>query len=276
MAKSKFFRVATEGATTDGRKIDRTWIEQMAANYNPAKFGARVNMEHIKGVLPDGPFKAYGDVIAVEARKVEDNKMALFAQIDPTSDLIAMNKTRQKVFTSIEVDPSFAGTGQAYLVALAVTDNPASLGCEMLQFSSTAGTGNPLASRKQNPENLFTAAEEFKLELEEESTNTNGEGLFSKVKNLLNFKGKQDESRFSDIGQAVEALAESQRDVLQEHASMSTSIKGLRDRLDLAIAAQDSAVSDFNGLKTQLGKTDANFNQRPPAQGGGSVVLTDC
>lgn len=276
MAKSKFFRVATEGATTDGRKIDRTWIEQMAANYNPAKFGARVNMEHIKGVLPDGPFKAYGDVIAVEARKVEDNKMALFAQIDPTSDLVAMNKTRQKVFTSIEVDPSFAGTGQAYLVGLAVTDNPASLGCEMLQFSSTAGTGNPLAARKQNPENLFTAAEEFTLELEEESTNTNGEGLFSKVKNLLNFKGKQDEGRFSDIGQAVEALAESQRDVLQEHAAMSTSIKGLSDRLNLAISAQDDAASEFNGLKTQLGKTDANFNQRPPAQGGGSVVLTDC
>lgn len=33
--KSKWFRVAVEGATTDGRKIQRSWIEQMAKNYSP-------------------------------------------------------------------------------------------------------------------------------------------------------------------------------------------------------------------------------------------------
>ena len=34
---SKFFRVATEGATTDGREIQRSWIEQMAKNFNREK-----------------------------------------------------------------------------------------------------------------------------------------------------------------------------------------------------------------------------------------------
>ena len=34
---SKWFVVATEGATTDGRVINRTWIEQMAANYHTPK-----------------------------------------------------------------------------------------------------------------------------------------------------------------------------------------------------------------------------------------------
>ena len=34
---SKFFRVATEGATTDGRTIQRSWIEQAARNYNTKK-----------------------------------------------------------------------------------------------------------------------------------------------------------------------------------------------------------------------------------------------
>nr|WP_262983677.1 GPO family capsid scaffolding protein [Halomonas elongata] len=42
------FRVATEGATTDGREIKREWIEQMAANYDPAKYGARIWMEHMR------------------------------------------------------------------------------------------------------------------------------------------------------------------------------------------------------------------------------------
>ncbi|RBL66398.1 phage capsid protein, partial [Pseudomonas sp. MWU13-2625] len=127
-SKAKKFRVATEGATTDGRNIERSWIEQMAANYNPKKYGARVNLEHFKGLLPDGPFKRYGDVLALTAEKVEDGKLALFAVIDPTDDLVALNKARQKVYTSIEVDPNFSDTGEAYLVGLAVTDDPASLG----------------------------------------------------------------------------------------------------------------------------------------------------
>ena len=36
--KSKLFRVATEGATTDGRVIQKDWITQMAANFDPTAF----------------------------------------------------------------------------------------------------------------------------------------------------------------------------------------------------------------------------------------------
>lgn len=53
MKKSKKFRVATEGATVDGRTIQREWITQMADSYNPAKYRVTVNLEHIRGVLPD-------------------------------------------------------------------------------------------------------------------------------------------------------------------------------------------------------------------------------
>ena len=53
--KSKFFRVALEGATTDGRKIERSWIQQMAKNFDPQKYGARIWMEHIRGTLADSP-----------------------------------------------------------------------------------------------------------------------------------------------------------------------------------------------------------------------------
>ncbi|MDT1832606.1 GPO family capsid scaffolding protein, partial [Acinetobacter baumannii] len=34
MKKSKFFRVAVAGSTTDGRVIEATWIQQMAKNYS--------------------------------------------------------------------------------------------------------------------------------------------------------------------------------------------------------------------------------------------------
>lgn len=166
--KSKWFRVATEGATTDGRAIQRVWIEQMAKNFNPAKYGARVWIEHMRGLLPDSAFAAQGDVLAVKAEQVEDGKLALFAQIKPLESLVAMNKAGQKLYTSIEVDPNFADTGEAYLVGLAVTDTPASLGTELLTFAQQNPEANPLAGRKTSKDTLFSAATEFTLELEAE------------------------------------------------------------------------------------------------------------
>lgn len=117
--KSKFFRVATEGATTDGRSISREQIQQMADNYNVKTYGARVWVEHLRSLLPDGPFKAYGDVLALKAEEVDTDagkRLALFAQIEPTPALVAMNKDRQKIYTSIELADKFADISSAYLV----------------------------------------------------------------------------------------------------------------------------------------------------------------
>lgn len=140
---SKWFRVAVEGATTDGRNIEREWIQQMAAQYNTALYGARVNCEHIRGYAPlsdTNPFGAYGDVTALKAEQVVDGplkgKLALYAQITPTQALLDLQKSRQKLYTSIEINFSFADTKQAYLIGLAVTDSPASLGTEMLAFAA--------------------------------------------------------------------------------------------------------------------------------------------
>ena len=63
---SKFFRVAVEGATSDGRVIDRAMLEQIAASYDPNVYGARVNIEHMRGYSPNSDFRAYGDVTAVK------------------------------------------------------------------------------------------------------------------------------------------------------------------------------------------------------------------
>lgn len=58
-----------------------------------------------------------------------------------------MVKAGQKVYTSMEIRPNFANSGKCYLVGLAVTDDPASLGTEYLEFCSRA-TQNPLAGKK--------------------------------------------------------------------------------------------------------------------------------
>ena len=165
--KSKFFRVATEGATTDGREITRTDIEQMAKSYDPAKYAARVWLEHYRGLVPGGSFDALGDVTAIESREVEGGKLALFAQIEPLPKLIEMNKAKQKLYSSVEIHPRLGDTGGAYLFGLGVTDSPASLGTEVLKFSQTA-TASPFADRKADKSTLYAASQEFTLELEPE------------------------------------------------------------------------------------------------------------
>jgi len=158
---SKWFRVATEGATVDGRKISADHLRQMAKNFDPIKvYGARVWLEHLRGTLPDSMFKALGDVTAVKAEE-QDGKLRLFAQIDPTPELLEINKKRQKIYTSIEINPSFADTGEAYMVGLAVTDSPASLGTDALQFA----VGNRRPDDLKN--HLFSAAEETAIEFAE-------------------------------------------------------------------------------------------------------------
>jgi hypothetical protein len=276
--KSKFFRVATEGATTDGRNIARNWIEQMAKNFDPKKYGARVWMEHIRGVLPDSPFRAYGDVVALEAREVEDKKFGLFAQIEPTPDLVSMTKNRQKIYTSIEIAEKFADTGEAYMVGLAVTDSPASLGTEVLAFAAQNPEANPFSSRKTSPGNLFSAAVEATLEFVEDEQAEEGK-LSKKVKELLGkFTAKKtgDDARFADVTQAVEGLAGAVEELLGEVAELDKKFAA-GSEVDTLKKQQTDLQSAFNTLKDQLDKEDGKQPTRPAATGGkGNAALTDC
>lgn len=56
----KKFRVAVSGATVDGREIQPQHLRDAAASYNPAVYGARVNVEHYLSMLPDSNFGAMG------------------------------------------------------------------------------------------------------------------------------------------------------------------------------------------------------------------------
>lgn len=271
---SHWFRIATEGATTDGRSISRKWIEQMARNFNPAKYGARVWMEHMRGVFHDGPFAALGDVTAVKTEEVEDGKIALFAQLDPTDRLKQINSKRQKVYTSIEVDPEFADTGEAYLVGLAVTDSPASLGTEMLQFSANQGEQSPLASRKQKPGNVFTAAIETELDFSEDQQSAPTPGMLETIKTLFKKHSVKSDKGFADfradLEQTLELFVEKHQ-ALEDDLNSRPSAEEFRDLK----AAHDALITRFDQLHRQLDMTP-DTPERTPAVGGGNTQLTDC
>lgn len=265
MAKqSKWFVVATEGATTDGRTINRSWIEQMAANYDPKKYGARVNLEHIKWryMWNDDPHsKCYGDVVGLKTEENAEGKLQLLAQIDPTDDLIKLNKERQKIYTSIECDPNFADTGEAYLVGLAVTDNPASLGTEMLAFSAGA-SANPLNNRKEKAENLFTAAIETELEFEE--VKEKGLSVFAKIRALFADKEKTDDERFADHQKSIELLAEQTQKTLEKLTALSADLVKRESEFAELKAENEKILAQFAELEKQPA---ANYTPRPKVAG---------
>lgn len=79
-----------------------------------------------------------------------------------------MNKAGQSSTHRSKLIPILPTPGRAYLVGLAVTDTPASLGTELLTFAQQNPAANPLAGRKQSANNLFSAATASTLELEPE------------------------------------------------------------------------------------------------------------
>lgn len=181
MAMTQFFRVAVEGPTVDGRSIERAQIQQMADSYDPATYTARINCEHLRGYSPHPPFNAYGSIAAVKAEEVElsiggktQKRLALYAAFEVNDQAKALTEADQKVFSSVEINPNFAETGKAYLVGLALTDSPASLGTEVLKFSRDAG-------RKDH---LF-ALDEFTLAFAEESPADAAAGAFAAMKRFF-------------------------------------------------------------------------------------------
>ncbi|MDX8255274.1 GPO family capsid scaffolding protein [Acinetobacter pittii] len=249
--KSKWFRIATAGDTTDGREIQENWIQEIADTYNPATYGARINVEHIRSVFPDSSFGAYGDVVAVKAEKVEidgEKKLTLFAQIEPNENLIELNKRKQKIYTSIEVNPNFANSGKAYLVGLAVTDSPASLGTDMLQFAANADV-NPLESKKQHKDNLFTAAAEADIDFEEViEPKVFGAGLVESVRKL--FK-KQDQATTESFSNQEQAILE----IAQQTAEQGTEVTDLQTSYNELQQKHEQLANDFSEFKEKLDGT---------------------
>lgn len=260
--KSGWFRVATEGATTDGRKIERVWIEDMASTYDRTKYAARIWLEHYRGVLPDSPFRAYGDVLTVKSEEVEVDgqpRLALFAQIEPTDDLVAMNKAKQKLYTSIEIDPRFSDSGRAYLTGLAVTDSPASLGTEALQFSAQNPAASPFAGRKTNPDVMFSEAVETALQFEEVDDKPGlGAILFARVQDLLKLGQTKVDGDFAQASKAIELVAE-------QVGTISEQVAGVVE-LSSQVA---SLQTELGELKTQLGKTEHHSQTHRPLSTGG-------
>ncbi|MBR7196869.1 GPO family capsid scaffolding protein [Pseudomonas sp. 14A] len=143
-------RVATSGPTVDGREILPQELRDIAETYTPAKYTAVIWCDHER--WPGSHGTVFAVRLVEEGDDLEPGQIALEAQLKPNDRLLYLNDQGQKLFTSIEITPNFAGSGKAYLTGLAVTDSPASLGTQELYFSNrTSRAAYYAASQELGP-----------------------------------------------------------------------------------------------------------------------------
>jgi uncharacterized protein YukE len=262
--KSKFFRVAKAGKTADGREITPKQIEQMAANYSIEKFGARIWLEHFRGLFPGGGLDALGDVLELKVEK-DGDETYLLASLSPTDKLIKMNQDRQKVFTSIEMYPNFADTGEAYFGGLAVTDSPSSLGTEMLRFS-TAHRQTVEAFKALPDAILSDGLEAVDFNFEEKSEEPKSDWM-QRFKSIIS-KDK------GDAAQRFNALENGMIEMAQTFANDS---EARSVQLSTMTQKVESLSRILDELTTKLSNTPAAEQPpRPTADGLGDNTQTDC
>lgn len=264
----KRYRVATSGPTIDGREIKPEWLKQAAANYDTNIYAARINVEHLRSLSPNGEFGAFGDVTGLEAETGKDGKVALYAEIEPNEKAIVTNKAGQKVYTSIEIVENFAGTGEAYLVGLALTDSPASLGTERLNFTAQPAdatyTAQPFSPMGQKA-HAFAVGMAHPVELKftengETGNETEAKGFFAELKDALL-------SAFAAQPQKTQTgLNEGLKETLTAFAATTAQkLQEMQTALDEQKQAHDTLATQFASLKTQLEKQPAQTYTRPPA-----------
>ncbi|ARB15639.1 GPO family capsid scaffolding protein [Klebsiella pneumoniae] len=268
----KKFRVAVSGNTVDGREIQPQHLRDAAANYNLEVYAARVNIEHILSPYPGSDFGAMGDVVALSAEDITEGPLAgrtgLYAEIEPSERMKQMTDKGQKVYSSIELHPQFALNGKAYMMGLAMTDTPASLGTERLKFAAQQRASVMAFNNQQVEAPMITEAIEAEVIELAAQRSDEGKQWFNRVMGILGKGQKTDDQRFGQVHQAVEAVAQSQVDLGEQFSAAEQERQ--QDK-----ATVQKLTTDLAALRQQLEGTDGNFSQRPPAGGGDSAQLAD-
>lgn len=261
----KKFRVAVSGNTVDGREISSEHLKAAAKNYDPSVYGARVNVEHYLSPVPSSDFAAMGDVIALSTEDITEGALAgrtaLFAEIEPTERMKKLLSEGKKVYSSIELHPQSGVTNGPYLIGLAMTDTPASLGTERLKFTAQQRSQVMQFNQQHGDSPLITEA--IEAEIIELATRQADEGKqwFTRVMGLIGKGRKSDGEQFSQMRDAVENVA-------QSHADLIDRFNALEQQHTSDTQAITKLTLELTTLRKQLQSEDADPSTRFTATGG--------
>lgn len=268
----KKFRVAVSGSTVDGRKISPVHLREAAENFNPDVYAARVNVEHYLSPCPSSEFSAMGDVTALSTEDITEGPLAgrtaLYAEIEPTERMKQLVADGKKIYSSIELHPQFSVNGRAYLVGLAMTDTPASLGTERLKFTAQQRQAVMTFNSIQGEAPLISEAIESEIIEMAEQRQEEGTQWFDRVMGIIGRGRKADDASFSRIQEAVEGVATSQADIIDRFNVLET--RHQQDSQKIT-----SLTTELAALKEKLRTQDGDPQNRFTATGAASDQLAD-
>ncbi|HDS0829570.1 TPA: GPO family capsid scaffolding protein [Escherichia coli] len=268
----KKFRVAVSGSTVDGREISPVHLREAAENFNPDVYAARVNVEHYLSPCPSSEFSAMGDVTALSTEDITEGPLAgrtaLYAEIEPTERMKQLVADGKKIYSSIELHPQFSVNGRAYLVGLAMTDTPASLGTERLKFTAQQRQAVMTFNSVQGEAPLISEAIESEIIEMAEQRQEEGTQWFNRVMGIIGRGRKADDASFSRIQEAVEGVATSQADIIDRFNTLETRHQQDSQKITLL-------TTELAALKEKLRTQDGDPQNRFTATGAASDQLAD-
>ncbi|EFB9620385.1 phage capsid protein [Escherichia coli] len=268
----KKFRVAVSGSTVDGREISPVHLREAAENFNPDVYAARVNVEHYLSPCPSSEFSAMGDVTALSTEDITEGPLAgrtaLYAEIEPTERMKQLVADGKKIYSSIELHPQFSVNGRAYLVGLAMTDTPASLGTERLKFTAQQRQAVMTFNSIQGEAPLISEAIESEIIEMAEQRQEEGTQWFNRVMGIIGRGRKADDASFSRIQEAVEGVATSQADIIDRFNVLETRHQQDSQKITLL-------TTELAALKEKLRTQDSDPQNRFTATGAASDQLAD-
>ncbi|HAK1938853.1 TPA: GPO family capsid scaffolding protein [Salmonella enterica] len=266
----KKFRVAVSGSTIDGREISGEHLKAAAKNYDPTVYGARVNVEHLISPFPNSDLCAMGDVTALSAEDITEGPLsgrtALYAEIEPTDRMKKLTDEGKKIYSSIELHPQFSLNGKPYIMGLAMTDTPASLGTERLKFAAQQREQVMKFSNQHTEAPMFTEAMEAEIIELAEQRSEEGKQWFSRVMELIGKGRKSDGEQFSQVREVVEGMAQSHADLLDRFNDMSR-------QHDSDHKTIEKLSAELTTLRDQLAGQDGDPTDRFRATGGNAAEM---
>jgi hypothetical protein len=257
--KTEPLRIARSGNTTDGREITVEMLTQAANNYDRDKYTAVIWPDH----------QRYYSLGVVDSLSLQDNGMGgvdLYAVLQPNAYYQDNLAYGQKVFTSAELMPNFAGTGEWYLSGLAATDQPASLGTQEVRFSQQPNSKNlyspfMAAEADTSVDPIVSAFRQFFSHLKPGS-NTMASKEYTELKDDI--EGLT--AALTELGKGVAAFTEGggkndETDLAKENAELKTQVTELTTKLN-------QFTEQFSKLETSLKDTQEKLELAMKPGGG--------
>ena len=252
--------IAAVGLTVDGREITEQDIDDIVESYDPAIYGARINLDHygnwggwaaeLNGIELNGCM--LGDVISVTKGNADDGTPVLLAVLCPNESLLKLNQADQAVYYSIEIVRNFMDTGKTYLTGLAMTDYPASTRTTRAHFSKDG--------------NQTTAPGRFALALDPSLGQS--KGLFKNLfNNIFTPSEKDEEMKPEQLSSAIkEALGEPLAQFSSALQANTDAISQLKQNFGDQNGDKPKATAENAGGQAEFGDQNGDKPKGPAAQ----------